>query len=66
MPESRGLVINEAHLENVFRALAEKAELQESVTVVPYHPRERTVRLRVLRLGKFGGGASVLDDWEES
>ena len=66
MPESRGLLINEAHLENVFRALAEKAELQESVTVVPYHPRERTVRLRVLRLGKFGGGASVLDDWEES
>ena len=65
MPESRGLLINEAHLENVFRALAEKAELQESVTVVPYHPRERTVRLRVLRLDEFGG-ASVLDDWEES
>ena len=65
MPESRGLLINEAHLENVFRALAEKAEFQESVTVVPYHTRERTVRLRVLRLGRYGGGASVLDDWKE-
>ncbi|GGR00097.1 hypothetical protein GCM10008957_11000 [Deinococcus ruber] len=59
-PESRGVRVNETHLETVFHALTHRAEQQERVTVWPTAP---TVKLRVVRK-QPDGGRQVLHIWE--
>ena len=63
-PHSRGVRVNEQHLERVFVALAARAEQQERVTVHPYRPEESAQSLRVLRLSRFGGAAEILHSWK--